>query len=85
MLPEALPAAVGVNVAVSEADAPTLRVRGKFRLAMVNSAPVADAPEIVTLADPEFRMVTVCVATDPTGTLPKPMLADAESVPNAAW
>lgn len=83
MLPEAFPSALGVNNAVNEAVAPMLSVTGTFRPPIVNPAPDADAPETVTLADPEFRIVTVCVATDPTGTLPKPGVAEVESVPTA--
>lgn len=74
MLPVALPAAVGENLAVNDVLCPAVSVCA-VRPVMLNPVPVALACEIATLAVPEFVRVTL---TDPlalTNKLPKLMLA----------
>lgn len=65
-LPLALPAAVGVNVAVNEVFAPALIVAGRVSPLIVNPVPVAVAAVMVTLAVPEFVSVTDCEPLLPT-------------------
>lgn len=71
MLPLALPAAVGVKVAVKEAFKPALIVNGVDGPVMLKPVPETLAAEIVMLAVPEFVSVIVCVALLPRTTLPK--------------
>jgi hypothetical protein len=54
MLPLALPAAVGANCALNVVLDPTPNVSGVLNPLMLRPAPDTVAPDIVTLADPEF-------------------------------
>jgi hypothetical protein len=74
MLPEMLPAAVGVNVAVNDVFAPAVNVSGKLSPLRLYPVPDAAACEMVTLALPEFDSVIVCELLLPTTTLPKATL-----------
>ena len=74
MLPLALPATVGANLAVKDVFWPALTVTGTVRPVMLKPAPEALAAEIVTLADPEFVKVTGTDPLLPTSRLPKLML-----------
>jgi hypothetical protein len=75
MLPVALPEPEGVNVAVNDALCPAAIVIGVFAPEMLNPVPVTFTAEIVTLAEPLFFSVIVCVLLLPTFTLPKFSLA----------
>jgi hypothetical protein len=74
MLPEMLPAAVGVNVSVNDVFAPAVNVSGKLSPLRLYPVPDTAACEIVTLALPEFDSVIVCELLLPTTTLPKATL-----------
>lgn len=65
-LPLALPATVGVNVAVNEVFAPALIVAGRVSPLMLNPVPLALAAVMVTLAVPVFVSVTDCEPLLPT-------------------
>ncbi len=71
MLPEALPATVGANVAISVVLSPGLRVIGTVNPLMLKPDPDALSVEIVRGPFPEFVRVILCVALLPTVTLPK--------------
>jgi hypothetical protein len=75
MLPVALPAAVGENLAVNEVLCPAFSVNGVARPVMLNPVPDALPAEIATLAVPEFVKVTLTDPLAPASTLPKLMLA----------
>jgi hypothetical protein len=60
MLPVALPAVLGANVAVNDALCPLLRVVGRVRPLRLKPVPLADACVMVTLNVPPFVRVTVC-------------------------
>lgn len=74
-LPEAFPAAVGAKLAVNVNVLPGDTVRGSDAPPMLKLAPVAVAWEIVTAALPEFVTLKLWLLTDPTGTLPKVIVA----------
>ena len=59
MLPVALPATVGENLAVNDVLCPAPKVCGALKPLMLRPVPDAVAAEIVTLADPEFVKVMV--------------------------
>ena len=71
MFPEALPATVGANFAISVALSPGLMVTGTANPLILKPDPDAVAAEIVRAAFPEFVRVMFCVALLPTVTLPK--------------
>lgn len=71
-VPDALPAACGVNVAVNVALCPGLIVAGSVKPLAENPAPDADAAEIVNVAVPVLLNVTACEPVVPTATFPKP-------------
>lgn len=75
MLPEALPAVVGANLAAKEALFPGLIVTGMLRPLMLNPVPDALACVIVTGAFPVFCKVMFCGEVLPTPTLPKETFA----------
>jgi hypothetical protein len=74
MLPVALPAAVGENLAVNEVLCPAFSVNGVARPLMLNPVPEALPAEIATLAVPEFVRVTLTDPLAPTSMPPKLML-----------
>jgi hypothetical protein len=74
MLPVALPAVVGENLAVNDALCPAFSVNGAVRPVMLNPVPDALPAEIATLDVPEFVRVTLTDALAPTTKLPKLML-----------
>jgi len=83
--PDAAPAIVGANFAATVMLAPTAKVFGMVTPVTLNSAPVTDFAEIVTLAMPVFLIVTVIVWLDSNPTLPKlPNAGVKVSVPFAA-
>ncbi len=71
MLPLALPAVVGANCALNVVLSPAPNVSGVLNPLRLIPAPDAVAPEIVTLAVPEFVNVMDCVPLLPTATDPK--------------
>jgi hypothetical protein len=71
MLPLALPAAVGANLALNVALSPAPSVSGVVNPLMLRPAPDTVALEIVTLAVPEFVNVMDWVPLLPTATDPK--------------
>lgn len=73
MLPVALPAVVGENLAVNDVLSPAASVCA-VRPVMLNPVPVALLCEIATLAVPEFLRVTLTDPLAPTSRLPKLML-----------
>lgn len=75
MLPVALPAAVGENLAVNDVLCPAFSVNGAASPVMLNPVPAALPCEIVTLAVPEFVKVTLTDPLAPTTRLPKLILA----------
>jgi hypothetical protein len=75
MLPVALPAAVGENLAVNDVLCPAVSVNGVARPVMLNPVPDALPAEIATLAVPEFVKVTPTDPLAPTSRLPKLILA----------
>jgi hypothetical protein len=75
ILPVALPATVGENLAVNEALLPAVIVIGMLAPLMLNPAPEGVAWVTVNAAFPGFVRVTVCVPLLPTDTLPKVTLA----------
>lgn len=70
-VPDALPAACGVNVTVRLAFCPGLTVAGKLRPLTANPAPDAGADEIVSAAVPVLLKVTDCEAVVPRARFPK--------------
>jgi hypothetical protein len=74
-LPLTLLPDVGAKVVLKLRLWPAFRVIGKLRPLMLNPEPVALAAEMVTLAPPEFVIVSASVWEVPTWTLPKPRLA----------
>ena len=70
-VPEAFPAAVGLNIALKLALAPAARVTGSESPDTEMPAPEADTPEIVMLDVPELVSDRAWVDCDPTVTLPK--------------
>lgn len=75
MLPVALPAEVGENLAVNDVLCPAFSVNGAVRPVMLNPVPDALPAEIATLEVPEFVRITLTDALAPTTKLPKLMLA----------
>jgi len=75
ILPVALPATVGENIAVNEALLPALIVIGMLAPLMLNPVPEGNAWVTINAAFPGFVSVTVCDAVLPTDTLPKVTLA----------
>lgn len=71
MLPLALPAVVGANCALNVVLSPAPNVSGVLNPLRLIPAPDGVAPEIVTLAVPEFVNVMDCVPLLPTATDPK--------------
>ena len=71
MLPEALPADVGANLAVRVALDPGLTLTGKVNPLALKPVPEAVAAEMISVAFPEFVSVMFCVALLPTFTFPK--------------
>jgi hypothetical protein len=71
MLPLALPADVGANLALNVVLSPAPNVSGVLNPLMVSAAPDTVALEIVTLPVPEFVNVTDCVPLLPTAIDPK--------------
>jgi len=76
MLPVALPAADGENVAVKVAVCPGVRISPEETPETLNPAPETVTFEIVTVEFPAFVSVTFCVPLLDTFTLPK--LTDEE-------
>ncbi len=74
-MPEALPAAAGVNVAFNVAFWPGLRVVGSAIPLTEKPVPDADAAETVSAAVPVLLKFTDCEVVVPTATVPKPTLA----------
>jgi hypothetical protein len=70
-VPEAFPAAVGLNIALKLAVAPAAKVTGNESPDTETPAPEADTPEIVMLDDPELVSNRDWVDWDPTVTVPK--------------
>lgn len=70
-VPDAPPAACGVNVAVRVAFWPGFTVAGRLRPLTANPVPDADAAEIVSAAVPVLLNVTDCEPVVPTATFPK--------------
>src|SRR5271168_2923876 len=75
MLPVALPAGVGENLAVKDVLCPAVSVIGAARPVMLNTVPDVLTCEMATLAVPEFVRVTLTDPLAPTSRLPKLMLA----------
>jgi hypothetical protein len=71
MLPLALPADVGANLALNVVFSPAPNVIGVLNPLILRPVPVTVALEIVTLAVPEFVNVMDCVPLLPTATDPK--------------
>lgn len=71
IVPEVLPAVVGVKVAVNDALAPGAIVCPALRPVALNAAPEVLMELTVTLAVPEFLSVIVCVLLLPISTLLK--------------
>jgi hypothetical protein len=71
MLPDAAPAAVGVNVATKLVLCPAAIVSGVEKPLMLNPVPDATTCETVAFAVPELVNVIVCGLLLPTCTLPK--------------
>lgn len=65
------PAAVGANFAVKIVEAPATIVLGAVKPDTLKPDPDTEVAEMVILAEPEFRMVTIVVWLEPTATLPK--------------
>jgi len=74
MLPVALPAALGENLAVRDVLCPAVNVDGADRPVVLNPVPDVLTCEMVALAVPEFVRVTVTDPLAPTSRLPKLML-----------
>jgi hypothetical protein len=72
--PSATPVVVGANCAVNDVLCPAPKSNGVASPLMLNPAPLALPPEIVTLVLPVFVRVTVCGLELPTTTLLKAML-----------
>ena len=80
MLPLALPADVGANLALNVVLSPAPNVRGVVIPVVLKPAPVAVTAEIVTVAVPPFVRVMVCELLVPVATLPNAALVgDAAS------
>jgi hypothetical protein len=75
MLPVELPEPVGANCAVKLADCPAAIVIGVVAPETLKPVPVTFTAETVTLAEPLFFKVIVCVLLLPTFTVPKFSLA----------
>jgi len=71
MLPLALPADVGANLALNVVLSPAPNVSGVLNPLMLRPLPDTVAPDMVTLAEPEFVNVTDWVPLLPTATDPK--------------
>jgi hypothetical protein len=71
MLPLALPADVGANLALNVVLSPAPSVSGVLNPLMLRPVPDTVALDIVTLAEPEFVNVMDCVPLLPTTTDPK--------------
>jgi hypothetical protein len=69
--PVALPAEVGVKIALNVELLPAAIVSGTARPLVLNPAPVTVTAEIVTLAVPPFERLIVCELLVPMTTLPK--------------
>jgi hypothetical protein len=76
--PDSVEVEVGLNVAVIVAEFPAVIVPGADQPESVTPDPVTETLETVTLALPEFVIVKVCEAVDPTDTLPK-LIEEVES------
>jgi hypothetical protein len=83
MLPETLPAAVGVNCTVNVVVEPAFTVAGNGVPLTVIPEPLAVTPEIVTLELPEFVSVTFFVEFVPISMLPKLKLMGEADSPGA--
>jgi hypothetical protein len=68
--PVAAPATVGANFRATVMLAPTAKVFGIVSPVTLNSAPVTDPAEIVTLAAPVFVIVTIMLLLDSSPTFP---------------
>ena len=71
MLPDAAPAAVGLNVAVNVEFEPAFNVSGVVKPLSINPVPETDPFETVTATVPLFVRVIVCALLLPTNTFPK--------------
>ena len=69
--PDSVLVDVGLNVAVTLALWPAFNAVGTVNPDSVTPVPEADIAEIVAVAVPEFVIFTLCVAEEPTETLPK--------------
>jgi len=76
ILPDALPAADGSNVAVKAADCPLDRINPRTPPLALNPAPATTMFEIVTLEFPALVRVKVCESVVETLTLPKATLVE---------
>jgi hypothetical protein len=80
MLPLALPADVGANLALNVVLSPAPNVTGVVIPVVLKPAPVTVTAEIVTVAVPPFVRVMVCELLVPVATLPNAVLVgDAAS------
>jgi len=68
---ERLPAEVGANVTVKEADCPTARLSGNPAALVLKPAPLVLTCEMETLEFPVLVIVKLCVALVPVVKLPK--------------
>jgi len=74
MLPLALPADVGANLALNVVLSPAPNVSGVVIPVVLKPAPVTVTAEIVTVAVPPFVRVMVCEVLAPVATLPNAVL-----------
>jgi hypothetical protein len=70
-VPDSAAVVVGLNVAVMLALSPAVSVAGSAKPESDTPVPVALAFDTVTLLLPELVIFTVCVAVEPSATLPK--------------
>jgi hypothetical protein len=76
MLPVAVPAVDGSNVALNVAVCPPDKISPDIPPVRLNPAPLTTAFEIVTVEFPEFVSVTLLVVLLETVTVPKAMLVE---------
>jgi hypothetical protein len=77
MLPVTAPAVVGVNLATNEVPMPEFTVIGSVNPLTENPLPEAASCVMVSVAEPVFVTVNVCVTDDPVATLPNEPVAPA--------
>lgn len=83
-VPVVAPAAVGVNSAVNVVLDPASRLQGSVIPLTLNAVPLAAIAVTLSLAVPEFVIVTICFAVAPTPTLLNAKLlglAESDAVP----